>query len=288
MNKSTNGWINGCIGMLVFSGSLPATKWGMADFDPLFLTACRAAIAGALAVMLLLGFRQRRPSRSEVLPLLFVALGVVVGYPLLSGLALKYVTTPHAIVYVGLLPLSTAIFGVWRGGERPRPLFWLWSAVGSGLVAGYAGMNGAASSPMGDGLMLAAVLVCGYGYAEGARLSRRLGDWQVICWALVLSLPLMSLLSLLNLPRAWSGIAVSSYASLAYVSLFSMLIGFVFWYRGLAQGGIAAVGQLQLLQPFFGLLLSAVLLDEPIGWPIAIVNACVVLCVAFAKRSASA
>lgn len=287
MNRSTNGWINGFVGMLIFSGSLPATKVGIEDFDPLFLTVCRAAIAGALAVMLLLGFKPRRPSRNDVLPLVCVALGVVVGFPLLSGLALQYVTTSHAIVYVGLLPLSTAIFGVWRGGERPRPIFWVLSAVGSTLVAGFALMNGAASSPIGDGLMILAILACGYGYAEGARLSRTLGDWQVICWALVLCLPAMLLLSLLNLPQTWSDIAFASYASLAYVSLFSMLIGFVFWYRGLAQGGIAAVGQLQLLQPFFGLLLSALLLDESIGWPVVIVNVGVVLCVAFAKRYAS-
>ncbi|TFE22680.1 DMT family transporter [Cohnella luojiensis] len=287
MNKSTNGWINGFLGMLIFSGSLPATRLAIMDFDPLFLTVCRAAIAGVLAGILLLVFRQQRPIRNEVLPLILVALCVVVGYPLLTGLALKYVTTAHAIIYVGLLPLSTAIFGVLRGGEHPRPIFWVLSALGSCLVAGFALTNEATSSPIGDGLMLASIIVCGYGYAEGARLSRRLGGWQVISWALVISLPFMLFLSLFNMPHSWSDIDVSSYLSLAYVSLFSMLIGFVFWYRGLAQGGIAAVGQLQLFQPFFGLILSALVLHESIGWPIFIVNSGVVLCVAFAKRYAS-
>lgn len=287
MNKSTKGWINGFMGVLIFSGSLPATRLGIMDFDPLFLTVCRAAIAGVLAGILLFIFKQQSPIRTEVFPLFIVALCVVVGYPLLTGLALQYVTSVHAISYVGLLPLSTAIFGVVRGGERPRPIFWVLSAVGSCLVAGFALVNGATSSPIGDGLMLAAIIVCGYGYAEGARLSRRLGGWQVISWALVISLPFMLSLSLFNLPMSWTDIRLSSYLSLAYISLFSMLIGFVFWYRGLAQGGIAAVGQVQLLQPFFGLLLSALLLHESIGWPIFMVNCGVVLCVAVAKRYAS-
>lgn len=287
MNKTTNGWFNGFLGVLIFSGSLPATRLAVMDFHPLFLTVCRAAIAGVLAGVLLLIFRQQRPIKSDIVPLLLVALCVVVGFPLLTALALQYVTSSHAIIYIGLLPLSTAIFGVLRGGERPRPAFWILSAIGSSLVAGFALTNGAASSPVGDGLMLASIIACGYGYAEGARLSRRLGGWQVISWALLMSLPVMLLLSFYYMPVSWSSIRVSALLSLAYVSLFSMLIGFVFWYRGLAQGGIAAVGQLQLLQPFFGLLLSALLLHESIGWPIFIVNMGVVLCVAFARRFAS-
>lgn len=287
MNKSTSAWINGFLGVLIFSGSLPATRLAVMDFDPLFLTVCRGAIAGVLAGGLLLLFKQQRPIRSEVLPLTLVALCVVVGFPLLTGVALQYVTSAHAIVYIGLLPLSTAIFGVLRGGERPKPVFWALSALGSCLVAGYALANGATTSPLGDGLMLASIIVCGYGYAEGARLSRRLGGWQVISWALLISLPLMLALSFYQRPESWESIQVTSYLSLAYVSLFSMLIGFIFWYRGLAQGGIAAVGQLQLLQPFFGLLLSALVLHESIGWPIFIVNIGVVLCVTLAKRFAS-
>ncbi|MFE6796187.1 DMT family transporter [Paenibacillus chitinolyticus] len=287
MNQTTSGWIHGFAGVLIFSGSLPATRLAVADLDPIFLTVSRAAIAGLLAGALLLVFRQQRPARSDIVPLLLVALCVVVGFPLLTALALQYVTSSHAIIYIGLLPLSTAIFGVLRGGERPRPAFWILSALGSSLVAGFALTQGAAASPVGDALMLASIIVCGYGYAEGGRLSRGLGGWQVISWALVLSLPVMSLLSFYYMPVSWAGISTSAIVSLAYVSLFSMLIGFVFWYRGLAQGGIAAVGQLQLLQPFFGLLLSAVVLHESIGWPIFVVNIGVVLCVAVARRFAS-
>ncbi|TGQ26995.1 DMT family transporter, partial [Mesorhizobium sp. M00.F.Ca.ET.216.01.1.1] len=153
----------------------------------------------------------------------------------------------HAIVFVGLLPLATAIFGVLRGGDRPRPAFWLFSCIGSALVAGFSLSQGVTASPVGDGLMLGAIIVCGLGYADGAALSRRLGGWQVICWALALSLPVMLALSFATLPPSFAGVGSGALIGLAYVSLFSMLIGFVFWYRGLAQGGIAAVGQLQLL-----------------------------------------
>ncbi|MGG1227738.1 DMT family transporter [Bacillus halotolerans] len=286
MNKTTNGWMNGFLGVLIFSGSLPATRLAVADFDPLFLTVCRAAIAGVLAGALLLIFRQQRPAKGDITALLVVAFGVVVGFPLLTALALQYVTSAHAIVFIGLLPLATAIFGVLRGGERPRPAFWIFSAAGSLLVAGFALIQGGESSSVGDAYMLASIVVCGLGYAEGARLSRRLGNWQVISWALVLSLPLMLPLSFYFTPGSWSGVGVPALLSLAYVSLFSMLIGFVFWYRGLAQSGIAAVGQLQLLQPFFGLLLASVILHEKVGWALVAVNIAVILCVAAARRFA--
>jgi drug/metabolite transporter (DMT)-like permease len=215
-----------------------------------------------------------------------VAFGVVVGFPLLTALALQHITSAHSIVFIGLLPLATALFGVLRGGERPKPAFWLFSIVGALLVAGFALTQSRAGSLTGDLLMVAAILVCGLGYAEGATLSRRLGGWQVISWALLLSLPVMALLGLATLPGSWSGIGLPVWAGLAYVSVFSMLVGFVFWYRGLALGGIAGVGQLQLLQPFFGLALAGLLLNEPVAWSMVAVTALVVLCVVGAKRFA--
>ncbi|WP_027061536.1 DMT family transporter [Mesorhizobium loti] len=286
MDKTASGWLNGFIGVLIFSGSLPATRVAVMDFDPTFVTSARAAIAGLLGLAMLLLFRQKRPGRGDLLSLVIVALGVVVGFPLLTALALKHVTSAHSIIFVGLLPLATAIFGVLRGGERPRPAFWLFSCIGSALVAGFALMQGVTASPVGDGLMLAAIVVCGLGYAEGAALSRRLGGWQVICWALTLSLPIMLVLTLATLPLSFAAVGSPAWIGLAYVSLFSMLIGFVFWYRGLAQGGIAAVGQLQLLQPFFGLALAATLLHEQVSPMMVVVTLGVVMCVFGAKKFA--
>jgi drug/metabolite transporter (DMT)-like permease len=286
VDRAASGWINGFLGVLIFSGSLPATRVGVMEFDPVFLTVARAAIAGLLAGALLLVFRARRPARGDLLSLAIVALGVVVGFPLLTALALEHVTSAHSIVFIGLLPLATAIFGVLRGNERPRPAFWVFSCLGSALVAGFALAQGIAVSPVGDLLMLAAIIVCGLGYAEGAKLSRRLGGWQVICWALVLSLPGMLVLGAFVPPPSLAGISGPAWAALGYVSLFSMLIGFVFWYRGLAQGGIAAVGQLQLLQPFLGLGLAAGLLHEEVSPLMLAVTGAVVLCVAGARTFA--
>lgn len=285
MNK-TAGWINGFLGVLIFSGSLPATRLAVIDIDPTFLTMARASIAGLLGMVFLLLFREPFPRKSDAVSLVVVALGVVVGFPLLTGLALQHMTSARAIVFIGLLPLSTAIFAVLRGGERPRPLFWLFSVVGSLVVASYAYGQGSQSTLMGDGLMLAAIIVCGLGYAEGARLSRRLGGWQVICWALVFALPVMLPLSVFTRPETWNGIGAMVWGGLAYVSLFSMLIGFVFWYRGLAQGGTATVGQLQLLQPFFGLMLAAGVAGEPVSMGMVATAAVVVVCVAGAKKFA--
>jgi len=286
MSFADKGWGSGLLGVLIFSGSLPATRVAVAGFSPLFLTSARAVIAALLGGMFLSLLRQKPPARSDLLPLLIVALGVVVGFPLLTALALQHITAARSIVFIGLLPLATAIFGVLRGGERPKPAFWLFSILGSATVAGFALIHSDGGSLAGDLLMIAAVLLCGLGYAEGATLSRRLGGWQVISWALLLSLPAMVLVALLNWPGSWNGIGVPAWLGLGYVSVFSMLIGFVFWYRGLALGGIAGVGQLQLLQPFFGLLLAGLLLHEPIAWSMVAATGIVVLSVAGAKRFA--
>lgn len=284
MRQTTEGWGSGLLGVLIFSGSLPATRVAVADFSPMFLTGARAVIAALLGSVFLFGLRQPRPKRQDIVPLLIVAVGGVAGFPLLSALALQHITAAHSIVFIGLLPLATAIFGVLRGGEKPKPAFWLFSIIGSAAVVGFALRASQAGNVTGDLLMVAAILVCGLGYAEGATLSRRLGGWQVISWALLLSMPPMALVALAYLPANWGNIHASSWIGLGYVSVFSMLIGFIFWYRGLALGGIASVGQLQLLQPFFGLLLAALFLHETISWAMVISTFIVVLCVAGAKR----
>ncbi|AXY73349.1 DMT family transporter [Paraflavitalea soli] len=281
---NAGGWINGFVGVLIFSGSLPATRVAIIDFSPVFLTVARASIAGLLALCLLLIYKEKRPNRQQVFQLAIVAMGVVVGYPLLSALALQYVTSAHSIIFVGMLPLTTALFAVLRGGERPHPAFWVFAILGSSFVIGYAVVQGLSVSPIGDILMLLAVIVCGLGYAEGAKLSKTLGGWQVISWALVIALPFMVPLGFMVRPSSFTGISTAAWVGLGYVSLFSMLIGFVFWYRGLAQGGIAAVGQLQLLQPFLGLALAATLLHETVSLGMLSVTIGVILCVAGSKK----
>lgn len=287
MDRATSGWINGFIGVAVFAGSLPATRVAVADFDPTFLTCARATIATMLSLVLLVLLRQPRPKVADLPSLALSALGGVIGFPLLTALALQHITSARSIVFLGLLPLCTAIFAVIRGGERPRPPFWLFSLVGAVSVVGYALLGDGEASLQGDLLMLAAIVVCGLGYVEGARLSRTLGGWQVISWSLVLSLPIMLPITWLTFPASFHHVGIPSWIGLAYVSLFSMLLGYVFWYRGLAHGGIAAVGQLQLLQPFMGLGLAALLLQEKVSWMMLVVTVAALICVAGAKKYAS-
>lgn len=286
MKQHLAGWGSGLLGVVIFSGSLPATRVAVADFTPVFLTAARAVIAGVLALALLLALRQPRPGRDDLVPLVLVTLGVVIGFPLLTALALRHVTAAHSVVFIGLLPLSTALFAVIRCGERPRPRFWLFALLGGVTVAVCALCQDPLGTLRGDALMLSAILVCGLGYAEGAALARRLGGWQVISWALILSFPIMLPLGFLTLPEDWDRVSCAGWFGLAYVSLFSMLLGFVFWYRGLALGGIAGVGQLQLLQPFLGLGLAGLLLRETIAWPMAAGALVVLFCVLGARKFA--
>lgn len=286
MNKTTSGWINGFVGMLIFSASLPATRIAVMDFDPLFLTVARAAIAGCVAGCVLLLLSVKRPARVDANSLLITAFGVVLGFPLFTALALQHITAAHSVVFIALLPLMTALFGVLRAGEKPRPAFWFFSCLGSALVAGFALKNSSATNLLGDAYMVAAIVVCGLGYAEGAKLSRTLGGWQVICWALAISLPIMLVLAFFLKPQSFDSIGTPAWIGLGYVSLFSMFIGFIFWYRGLAQGGIATVGQLQLLQPFFGLILAALVLGESVDLLMFATSALVILCVVAARRVA--
>ncbi|CEJ69398.1 EamA-like transporter family protein [Chryseobacterium oranimense G311] len=283
-DENISGWINGFIGVVLFSGGLPATKLAVMEMSPIFVTIVRAAIAGILAFIVLWIGKEKRPVKVQLVPLALVSLGCVIGFPLLSALALQYLTSAHSIVFLGMLPLATAVFGVFRGGERPHPVFWFFSVVGSLLVIGYAVSQGISASPVGDILMLLAVILCGMGYAEGAKLSKTLGGWQVISWALVLALPVMIPLFFIYFPEHIETVSFQGWFGMAYISLFSMFIGFIFWYKGLAQGGIATVGQLQLLQPFFGLGLAAYFLHEQVSIGMLVVTIGVILCVAGTKK----
>jgi drug/metabolite transporter (DMT)-like permease len=285
-NHRLMGMIHGAIGMAIFAGSLPATRVAVLGLDALFVTAGRAAGAGILAALLLGVTRQKFPARADLIPLLVVAGGVVLGFPLLTALALRSVPSAHAIVFVGLLPLVTALFALLRATEKPRPAFWLWAVAGSAAVCLYALWHSTGGFAAPDLLMLAAIIVCGLGYAEGSRLAKRLGSWQIICWALVISLPVSLPATLATLPTDLTTVAAPAWLGFAYVTLFSMLIGFFFWYHGLALGGIARVSQIQLFQPFLGLALAALVLGETVSPDIAVVAIVIGVCVWQARKHA--
>lgn len=287
MNRINTGWLNGLIGVAIFAGSMPATRLAVQGFSPVFLTGARASIAAVLGLMLLMLLKQPRPARSQIRPLIIVALGVVAGFPLFSALALQSITAARALIFVALLPLATAAFAVLRAKELPSPKFWLFSLMGSGFVVFFMlNQSDTQGISSGDAYMIAAVIACGLGYAEGAVLSRSLGGWQVICWALIIALPFMLALNFIYWPVQLDSIPAAAYFGLFYVSVFSMLIGFFFWYKGLALGGIARIGQIQLIQPFLGLMLSAMLLSERISLSMILVSLAVAGCVAMAKKYA--
>jgi drug/metabolite transporter (DMT)-like permease len=270
------GLVWGGVGILAFSLSLPATRLAVAELDSTIVGLGRAIISGILAAGLLWMTGQRIPPRRLWRRLGTVAFGVVLGFPLFSALALTLVPAAHGAVIVGLLPIATAVMAVLRAGERPSLAFWIASLVGLVAVLTFAVVQGAGRPQRADGLILIAVALGALGYAEGGALSRELGGWRVICWALVVAAPLLTPVVLLRIAQTGLSAGPSAWTGFAYVSLVSMFLGFFAWYHGLALGGVARVGQLQLAQPILTLLWSALLLGEHISWA-AIVAAGVVL-----------
>ena len=264
-SDDTRGMLLGLAGVAIFSLTLPFTRLAVRELDPLFLTLGRALGAAVLAGGWLRLRRAALPGRAALWPLTVVALGCVLGFPLLSSIAMRSVPASHGAVLAGLLPLATALYAALRGYERPSKGFWLVALLGTGLVLVFALGQGGGTLQRADLLMFGAIVAAAAGYAEGGRLARRLGGQEVICWALVLA-AIPAALLLLTLPGdrlarlATAGPA--SWLAFGYVTVFSMFIGFFFWYRGLALGGVAKVGQVQLLQPFLSLAGAAVLLGE--------------------------
>lgn len=284
LTRDQEGWLFGTIGVVAFSFSLPATKAAVPHFGPLMLSLGRAEVAALLAAVVLLARRERLPRRALWLPIVVSGLGVIVGFPLLTSLALRDVSSAHGAVVTGLLPAATAVFAVWRGRERPPRPFWGAVAFGVVAVTVFAGVQGAGKPRWEDLLLVGAVLAASFGYAEGARISREIGGWQVISWALVATAPLIAPFVVADLPgRSWNA-PWQAWLGLTYVSLVSMFLGFVFWYRGLALGGTARVGQAQLAQPVLTLLWSALLLGERVGPAEIVTGAVVVASVALTRR----
>jgi len=275
----------GLLGVAAFSLSLPATRAAVVELDAAFVGIGRAVVAAALAATFLLWVRAPRPPREMLGRLALVALGVVLGFPLLTALALQDLPSAHSAVIVGLLPAATAVMAVARAGERPSPAFWLAAVAGLLTVLAFAALEGAGAPRWADVLVLAAVVLGALGYAEGGALSRELGGPQVISWALLLSTPVTVPALLLLSPGADLTGGPGAWAGFAYVSLVSMFLGFFAWYRGLALGGVAKIGQVQLLQPILTLGWSALLLGEGVG-PATIVAALLVLaCVVGSQRT---
>lgn len=276
-------WL-GLLGVVAFSGTLPATRIAVAVLDPIFVGLGRALVAAMLAALVLTATRTPVPPRALWPRLGIVALGVVAGWPVLTAFAMRYVPAAHGAVVAGLLPLATALAGAWLAHERPRRQFWIWALAGSAVVVAFALWEGGGRLQAADLLLAAAVAAAAIGYAEGARLARILGGWQVICWVLILAAPFVAIPTWLTFDARSLAAPWSAWASFAYVAVISQFLGFFAWYRGLALGGIAAVGQTQLLQPFLTIFASAWLLAEPVSAATYISAALVIGAIAMGRR----
>ena len=274
-------WV-GLLGIVIFAATLPLTRLAVGtpeapQMSGLFIAMGRAVVAAALSALFLLATRAPLPHRRDWLPLGITAGGVVFGFPLLTSIAMRYVEAVHASVIVGVLPLATAAVGALLHRQRPSAGFWLCAALGSALVVMFAVLrSGAAglSIHFADLLLLAAMLCAAIGYGYGAQLSQRMQAEHVICWALLISLPVSLPLALISWPQA--PIRASAWAGFAYLGVFSMWLGFFAWYRGLALGGTVRVSQVQLVQPFLSMLVAVPLLGESldaltVGFGVAVI-----------------
>ncbi|WP_394685805.1 DMT family transporter [uncultured Microbacterium sp.] len=290
---STRGLVWGGLGVLAFSFTVVFTRIAVAQLDPLFVGAGRAVVAAAVAGVALAVTRSRMPSARQAARLAVVGGGVVLGFPLLTSFALTSAPASHGAVVIAVLPAATAVAAVLRTRERPGRGFWVAAAVGAVVAVAFAvGGSSGGGLQVSDLLLLGAVASAAVGYAEGGVLSRELGAWQTISWALVLSSPVMVGLTLFSAIRTPISADPAAWGSFAYLAVVSMFLGFVAWYRGLAIGPMARVSQLQLAQPVLSLVWAALVLGEPltlgtVAGGLAVI-ACAAIAVTIRQRSAAA
>lgn len=279
------GILLGLLGVAGFSATLPATRVAVHYVDPLIVGLGRALVAAVCAVAMLLLTRQPIPTAQQIKGLIVVALGVIVGFPLFSAIALQQLPAAHSAIVVAILPMLTAVVGAVRMRQRPSHLFWFTSMLGSVLVLMFALSNGVEGVQAADGVLLLACLAAAFGYVEGGKLAGEMGGWQVICWALVLAAPF------LLAPVGWSlyqhgfEAPLSGWLAFLYVSLVSQFLAFFFWYQGMALVGVVRISQLQLLQPFMTLLVAAIVLGETVTVTMAGFALAVVVAVAMGRRT---
>jgi drug/metabolite transporter (DMT)-like permease len=290
MKRESQGMLLGLIGVMIFSLTLPMTRIVVAEFSPLLNGLGRALVAAIPAAALLAIRREKRPTWPQLKSLAVISLGVIIAFPVFSAWAMKTVPASHGAVVNGLQPLCVAIYAAWLSHERPSKSFWASAIAGSAIVVAFALQAGGGALQAGDLLMLVAVGIGALGYAEGARLARQIGGWQVICWALVVSAPF------LLIPVVWLGweqhvthpgpVALKTWLAFGYVTLFSQFLGFFAWYAGLAMGGTARVGQVQLLQIFFTMAFSALFFGESVAASTWLFAAAVIATVMIGRKAA--
>lgn len=259
------GLLLGIVGITAFAGSLPATRIAVAELDPWFVTSARATIAGFAAAIVLTGMRRAWPPAHACLSIVIVAFGVILCFPLFTALAMQTVPAAHGGVVIGVLPLATAVAAALLAHERPSVLFWIASVVGAAIVIFFSlRESGLGSISAGDLWLLAAVVSAAVAYTLSGKLARTMPGWEVISWACLLALPFFAAGTAALWPGNFAEVSMRAWEALLYVGLIAQFLGFFAWNAGLAMGGIARVGQVQLLQPFITLAIAATINDEPV------------------------
>ncbi|CAM5427511.1 DMT family transporter OS=Streptomyces tendae OX=1932 GN=GUR47_33420 PE=4 SV=1 [Streptomyces tendae] len=279
------GTVQAALGVVAFSLTFPATAWGLEGFGPWSLIAVRSVLAAAVAGACLVVLRVAPPERRHWLGLGVVGAGVVLGFPLLTTLALQTSTTAHAAVVVGLLPLTTALLSALRVGTRPSRTFWIAALAGAAAVIAFTVQQSGGALTSADAYLFGALLVCAAGYTEGGRLARQMPGWQVIGWALVLCLPLTVPMAAVALSAEPVHLTAHSVTGLLWVAMGSQFLGLVVWYRGMAAIGIPKASQLQLAQPLLTLVWSVLLLGEHLPVAAPLTAAAVLVCIAVTQRA---
>ncbi|MFD8260893.1 DMT family transporter [Streptomyces griseoluteus] len=273
------------LGVVAFSLTFPATAWGLESFGPWSLVAVRGVLAALVAGACLLLLRVPLPEARHLPGLAMVGIGTVLGFPLLTTLALQTSTTAHAAVVVGLLPLTTAAVSALRTGVRPSRRFWAAALAGAAAVAAFTVTQSGGALTRADVYLFAALLICAAGYTEGGRLARVMPGWQVIGWALLLCLPLSALGTAVALGHEPVRLTAHGIAGVLWVAVGSQFLGLLLWYRGMAAVGIPRASQLQLAQPLLTLVWSALLLGEHVPAAAPLTAVAVLVCIAVTQRS---
>ncbi len=264
MSRESLGLLLGFLGVVIFGATLPATRAAVADLAPWFVTTGRAAVAGLLAAVVLAALRRPAPDKALWRDLIVASFCVTLAFPGLIGLAMQTVPASHGGVVLGILPLATALFAAIFNGDRPSRAFWFWSAAGAALVVAFSLRESDLKVTAGDAYLFLSVFAAALGYVFSARIARHMPGWEVISWAVVVALPVTLPLAFWLQPIDPGAVRFSAWIGFGYAAVFSMYLGFFPWNAGLAMGGVARVSQVQLLQTFVTLGVSAALLGEQI------------------------
>ena len=266
MNLSieTKGMLIGFVGISIFSLTLPFTQMAVNEMSPFFVAFARATIAGICALILLIFTKSKFPNKIQIRRLIIIVIGVIYGFPIFTSIAMKTLPSSHSGIVLGILPLAMSLFAAIKYKEKPSSSFWMISIFGTFIVISYTFIDNNGSLMIEDLWLLFAILFAAIGYSEGGTLAKEMGSIGVISWALVISLPINLFASYLFYEINYASISFQAIISLTYVGLFSMFIGFFFWYKGIAIGGISRVGQVQLIQPFLTIVGAYFLTNEKI------------------------